>query len=52
MMHIKNAFRHYNEHLDDEMREYIESLYTFNSPEDSVRYGRNWYWKSIDLEKY
>ena len=52
MMHIKNAFRHYNEHLDDEMREYIESLYTFNSPEDSVRYGRNWYQKSIDLEKY
>lgn len=52
MMHIKNAFRHYNEHLDDEMREYKESLYTFNSPEDSVRYGRNWFQKSIDLEKY
>ena len=43
MMHIKNAFRHYNDSLDDYPLGYVQSLYTFNSPADSVRYGRNWY---------
>jgi hypothetical protein len=53
MMHIKNAFQFYIPENDDYYDAwFVSSIYNFQTPEDSVRYGRNWFQKSIDLEKY
>ena len=52
-MHIKNAFQFYIPENDDYYDAwFVSSIYNFQTPEDSVRYGRNWFQKSIDFEKY
>ena len=53
LMHIKNAFQFFIPEDDDYYDAwYVSSIYDYQYQEDSVRFGKNWFQKRIDLEKY
>ena len=52
LMHIKNAFQFFVPEEDDWCDAwYVNSIYDYQNPEDSVRFGKNWFQKRIDIEK-
>ena len=52
LMHIKNAFQFFISEDDDYYDAwYVNSIYDYQYQEDSVRFGKNWFQKRIDLEK-
>ena len=52
LMHIKSAFKFFVPEEDDWCDDwYVNSIYDYQTPEDSVRLGKNWFQKRIDIEK-